>query len=471
MGQVNGAYRSAVRAVIAGSLAAGSAVQAADVEGWGPLKFGMTVDQAVAALNVRWDPADLAACRAEGAQAGCEVQSSNMFVRVANLNFLPAMMFDGAGRLTEVGLEYSGDDIHCVNLYTGVLDELEEQYGPFSASQPSPAGKRYAVESGPGSNKGTTLYWVKLSTDPVARASQAPLRPLVALDMMASLGAEKKCTIYVQHRAGPLPAPGAAVVEAPVAQLPPPNAAPPVQSAPEPAAPPAPPAEPAIAVAPPAPPVPEPAPPAPPPQSPPPAPPPKPALPPPPQVDGWGPLKFGMLLDDALAATDIPWEQFTLTKCREEMARDGCLISSRYTPKYTVTIDGMGFEPQMVFDRWGRLTSITLRFYEDVWNCEDYFIRTLDNLEARYGALRQEDPPPEGERYIKGTFRADDGTEVFYADLSTDPEAWQGRQVLRSLVSARVSGPVSGSKGCSVTVSYTSANLPPIAPPPGSVTF
>lgn len=490
MGQFRRTYRSTFFvAAIAGSLATGSAAQA-NVDGWGPLKFGMTLDQALAAVNIRWDQAGIDACRTNAAQVGCELRAPNMQVPMAKLNFQPAIMFDTSGRLTEIGLEYRGSELTCVNLYTTVLDELEGQYGLFSGVQPPSAGTRFDVGTGPGANRGTTLYWANLSTDPAARASEAPLRPLVGLDMLGSVGAEKACTIYIQYRAGLLPA--LAVVEAPVAQPPAVSAAPPVQSSvpqtvvqPTPPAPPpapvadplpapapveetaptAPPVVPETAVASLAPPVPEPAPP------PAPAPAPRSAWPPPPQIDGWGALKFGMLLDDALAATDIPWETFTLTKCRENMARNGCMISSRYSPEYQITIDGMGFEPAMSFDRWGRLTAFSLTFFEDVWGCEDYFVRTLDNLEARYGALRQEDPPPEGERYIKGTFRADDGTEVFYADLSTDPEAWQGRQVLRSLVSARVSGPVSGSKGCSVTVSYTSANLPPIAPPPGSVTF
>lgn len=114
-------------------------------------------------------------------------------------------------------------------------------------------------------------------------------------------------------------------------------------------------------------------------------------------IDGWGPLKFGMSVAEAKAASDMAWDPMFCTN-QQEIALKGCSLWADFGQKYgngakrldyyTVTIDGMRFQPQLNFDRWGRLQEIRLEFREDVdgiQTCQAYFLRTMDNLERRYG--------------------------------------------------------------------------------------
>lgn len=53
-----------------------------------------------------------------------------------------------------------------------------------------------------------------------------------------------------------------------------------------------------------------------------------------------------------------------------------------------MTLDGMPFEPNAIFDRWGRLKQIRLGFRQEnssLSTCQALFTRTIDNLEKRYG--------------------------------------------------------------------------------------
>lgn len=104
------------------------------------------------------------------------------------------------------------------------------------------------------------------------------------------------------------------------------------------------------------------------------------------KVDGWGKLKFGMALDEAVRASpEIGWP--------ENVCVDGLPCTIKPDSDYVAIIGGIGFVPEMAFDRFGRLVQVALRHNtflpppEGETDCWGRFNRTVNGLEKRFGTF------------------------------------------------------------------------------------
>jgi hypothetical protein len=100
------------------------------------------------------------------------------------------------------------------------------------------------------------------------------------------------------------------------------------------------------------------------------------------KIDGWGKLTFGMTAEEAVAASpEIEWPENTClktgTSCKMKPASD-----------YVAVIGGIGFIPELEFDRFGRLVKIALnheaRNLSDM-DCWGRLNTTMAGLEKRFG--------------------------------------------------------------------------------------
>lgn len=100
------------------------------------------------------------------------------------------------------------------------------------------------------------------------------------------------------------------------------------------------------------------------------------------KINGWGSLTFGMTVEEATAASpEIEWPENTClktgTSCKMKPASD-----------YVAVIGGIGFIPELEFDRFGRLVKIALnheaRNLSDM-DCWGRLNTTMAGLEKRFG--------------------------------------------------------------------------------------
>lgn len=203
-----------------------------------------------------------------------------------------------------------------------------------------------------------------------------------------------------------------------------------------------------------------------------------------PVLDGWGPLRFGMSIDDARKATDLAWDPDACTD-EKEIALDGCYLWPKAFGAGEVVIDGMGFSPGVRFDRWGRLQQIDLSFgvrRSAFESCQSLFERTVENLEQRYGQLQPVREPHASSDIAEGWIRQDyalqNGVTYHVASkgktnrvsgrLSTDVAAFNehigpSERPSRPYITVNF-GLVESSDGgayCSIPISYHSAHMPP----------
>lgn len=116
-------------------------------------------------------------------------------------------------------------------------------------------------------------------------------------------------------------------------------------------------------------------------------------------IEGWGKLKFGMSIDEAVKATpEIPWEDVEACKSRHQKPEVGldpwCTLSTAYSGPYSITIAGVEFFPTLTFDQHGQLTRITLSTtYAHLTSvnereCRDGINRVEDGVSGRFGPLQ-----------------------------------------------------------------------------------
>ena len=203
-----------------------------------------------------------------------------------------------------------------------------------------------------------------------------------------------------------------------------------------------------------------------------------------PVLDGWGPLKFGMSIDDARKATNLAWDPTACTDAKK-IALDGCYLGPKVFGAGEVVIDGMGFDPELRFDRWGRLHRIGLSFgatRSSFESCQSLFERAVENLERRYGPLQPAREPHASSDIAEGWSRQDHALPngVTYpvaskgkADhvsgrLSTDVAAFNahfGRSERPSrpyiTVHFGLVESIDGGAYCSIPIYYQSAHMPP----------
>ncbi len=98
-------------------------------------------------------------------------------------------------------------------------------------------------------------------------------------------------------------------------------------------------------------------------------------------IGGWGSLTFGMTVAEAVAASpEIAWPQNTCVKtgapCKMKPASD-----------YVAVIGGIGFIPELEFDRFGRLAKIALLHDTSLpgTDCWGRLNTTMAGLEKRFG--------------------------------------------------------------------------------------
>jgi len=110
-------------------------------------------------------------------------------------------------------------------------------------------------------------------------------------------------------------------------------------------------------------------------------------------IDGWGKLKFGMSVQQAVAA--MPDLNLKSEACTTQIARNGCHVAFPLTKP--VSINGLDLMlTDMKFDRYNRLSVVILKLFEDSkepnpvvrhGRCEEYYLRLLHPLEKKYGAF------------------------------------------------------------------------------------
>lgn len=111
-----------------------------------------------------------------------------------------------------------------------------------------------------------------------------------------------------------------------------------------------------------------------------------------PAVVGWGPLKFGMNMDEAVSALpNISWNSWSVSECAKKVAVAGCLLISDDDNSDLAPIDGIQFKPNLSFDKYGQLSQIHLGFSRDEdfrkAECLAVFGRAFDGVKRRYGSL------------------------------------------------------------------------------------
>lgn len=159
----------------------------------------------------------------------------------------------------------------------------------------------------------------------------------------------------------------------------------------------------------------------------------------PPPIDGWGKLKFGMSVQEAIDA--MPEAELTTGQdCTpENIIKKGCLLSplspaeKRYIVNadpsyhYKPIIEGLPFDLRINFDRFNRLYQVNLSYYEPGVNqsdCKSYMNRTIEGLEKRYGVLHSTKPTLAAEDAAKGytkTAHTTSGGTTYHLTKSKDP--------------------------------------------------
>jgi len=192
-------------------------------------------------------------------------------------------------------------------------------------------------------------------------------------------------------------------------------------------------------------------------------------------IDGWGPLKFGMTMEQAAAA--VPNMPFLNPCPREQLAKDGCIVSVQ--KKGAVTIVGLPLTPLLDFDRFDRLYGITLIYDgNDPDTCTAYLARVIAALEAQYGVLQDSitrSPNWEGTMH-----KSAGGSEYFLSEsenglirgfLTTDIEAYREASKNSSsradLRAARPFLEVTGRSApqdpsCTIIIRYIAATMPQV---------
>lgn len=121
-------------------------------------------------------------------------------------------------------------------------------------------------------------------------------------------------------------------------------------------------------------------------------------------LTGWGPWKFDMPFSEAIAAdTSIVWSPYGMDDCRKEMATKGCFLTSDSETGMFQPQDGIPFEPQLSFNKYGRLTDLSLSYDQKNATrdeCLELHNRTLDRIAQENGPMRhQEQKSAEGKEY------------------------------------------------------------------------
>lgn len=140
-------------------------------------------------------------------------------------------------------------------------------------------------------------------------------------------------------------------------------------------------------------------------------------------IDGWGKLKFGMSVQEAVEAMPEA-ELAAWPNCiAENIIKNGCFLSP-LTPAakrgivgadpnyyYRATIEGLAFNLRIDFDRFNRLYNVHLDYFENDGvttnrvnknTCIKFLHRTIEGLEKRYGVLQSTEPTLDAESKAKG---------------------------------------------------------------------
>jgi fumarate reductase subunit D len=123
-------------AIIAGVILVERAIERPPISGWGPLKFGMTPEEAVKAVpSVKWFDASLDACRQRTPKEGCQLDSldDQGYLFEQGVPFTPTLKFNRNGELKDIDLDAVRTIDRrepCIALFERMLDWLAKEHGP-----------------------------------------------------------------------------------------------------------------------------------------------------------------------------------------------------------------------------------------------------------------------------------------------------------------------------------------------------
>lgn len=114
-------------------------------------------------------------------------------------------------------------------------------------------------------------------------------------------------------------------------------------------------------------------------------------------VEGWQSLKFGSTIEEAMSAfPSVRWNPVSISECYQEMAIQGCGLFPDRENSLTALEDGIMFLPSLKFDKFGKLTSISMEYRTEgnisSEQCEDILQRSVDNAVKKFGSVKWPKP-------------------------------------------------------------------------------